>query len=205
MQVRSLPVGPLLTNCFVVWDEPSKQAMIIDPGGDADRILGLVQAEGLTVCLLVNTHGHADHILANSRLREQTGAPLCIHELDAPMLTDSMANLSAWAGLPYRAAPPDRLLREGDELAVGALTFRVLHTPGHTPGGISLVGPGCVFSGDCLFEGSIGRTDFPGGNHRLLIQSIREKLLALPDDTVVYSGHGPQTTIGQERATNPFL
>jgi len=205
MQVRSLAVGPLMTNCFVAWDEGSKEAVVVDPGGDAERILGVVAQEGLAVRYIVDTHGHADHILANAPVHEATGAPVCIHELDGPLLTDAYANLSAWAGFPYRARPADRLLREGDEISLGELTLRVLHTPGHTPGGISLVGPGGVFSGDCLFEGSIGRTDFPGGNARELLVSIKDKLLALPDDTVVYCGHGPETTIGAERASNPFL
>jgi len=205
MQVRTLALGPLQTNCYVVWDEETREAAVIDPADEAQRILALVNEKQLTVRYIVDTHAHADHILANSALHEATGAPVCVGERDAPLLTDSMGNLSAWAGFPYRAREADRLLREGDELTLGNLTLKVLDTPGHTPGGISLLAPGCVFSGDCLFEGSIGRTDFPGGNTRQLLATIREKLLSLPDDTIVYSGHGPATTIGAEREGNPFV
>lgn len=205
MQVRTLAVGPLGTNCFVVWDEATLEGVVIDPGGEAARILRTIEELGLAIRFVINTHGHGDHILANSELREATGAPLCIGEHDAPLLTDSQANLTAWAGLPYRAQPADRTLREGDEVSFGGVTLRVLDTPGHTPGGISLIGPGCVFAGDCLFESSIGRTDFPGGSHQQLLDSIRTKLFPLPDDTIVYTGHGPATTIGHEKEYNPFL
>ncbi len=203
--LRKLVVGELATNCYVVGCATTKEGMVIDPGGDPEAILYAIEDMKLTVRMILNTHGHIDHILANTEIKEATGAELLIHEYDASMLVDPGANLSSFAASSVVSPPADRLLREGDKLKVGGILFEVVHTPGHTAGGISLVREALVFSGDTLFAGSIGRTDFPGGSLELLLHSIRTKLLPLPLTTTVLPGHGPNTTIGDERKWNPFL
>lgn len=203
--LETLVVGWFAANCYIVGCPATKEAMVIDPGDEPERILEAVDRLGVSVRCLVNTHGHADHIGADREVKDATGAPLYIHRLDAPLLADPSRNLSAWAGDPLPPVAPGRLLEDGDVIEVGEMSFRVIHTPGHTPGGICLATDGVVFSGDTLFAGSVGRTDFPGGSHAALVRSIKEKLLTLPDDTVVYPGHGASTTIGQEKAHNPFL
>lgn len=203
MIVKCVPVGTLDTNCYIVGCEESGDALVIDPGAEPDKILAVLLASGLACRLIVNTHGHADHIMANRAVKEATGAPIAIHKNDAHALSDPVANLSVL--VPPRAQdapspPPDRLLEEGDAVAAGSVRLCVVHTPGHTPGSISLVGEGLVFSGDTLFAGGgIGRTDFPGGSYETLLDSIEKKLFALPSQTVIYPGHGPSTTIGEER------
>jgi hydroxyacylglutathione hydrolase len=205
--IEQLVVGALQTNCYVVGDEASKEGIIIDPGGDADQILDAVARLGLKVKLVVNTHGHFDHIMANQEVMESTGAPLAIHRDDAAMLTNPLRSFSIFMGKFHASPPATVFLAEGDGVEVGALRLEVLHTPGHSPGSISLwsAQENVLFSGDVLFNLGIGRTDFPGGSMRVLLQSIRDKLFTLPDFTVVYSGHGPKTTIGFERTHNPFL
>jgi len=205
MIIKSFVVGPIGVNCYVVSDADSGQGIIIDPGGNAEEILAYVRAEKIAVQAIINTHGHGDHIGANDAVRKATGAPLLMHAADQYMLTDARANLSAFMGYQALSAPPDRLLTEGDEIAFAGGSFRVVHTPGHSPGGICLIGEGVVFSGDTLFAESIGRCDFPGGSELELVRSVREKLLPLPDETRVYPGHGPETTIGWERRYNPYL
>jgi hydroxyacylglutathione hydrolase len=205
--IEPLAVGPLQTNCYIVGDEGSGQGIVIDPGGDADTILETVRRLKLTIKLVVNTHGHFDHIMANKEVVEATGAPLAIHPDDAAMLTNPLRSFSFFAG-SFRPGPAATVsLTEGSTVEIGSTKLQVLHTPGHSPGSISLwsAEQKVVFSGDALFNMGIGRTDFPGGSMRILLQSIRDKLFTLPDDTVVYSGHGPQTTIGFERRHNPFL
>lgn len=205
MIIKSFVVGPIGVNCYVVSDADSGQGIIIDPGGNAEEILAYVRAEKIAVQAIINTHGHGDHIGANDAVRKATGAPLLLHAADQYMLTDARANLSAFMGYQALSGPPDRLLAEGDEIAFEGGSFRVVHTPGHSPGGICLIGEGVVFSGDTLFAESIGRCDFPGGSEIELVRSVREKLLPLPDETRVYPGHGPETTIGWERRYNPYL
>lgn len=213
MFIRRVPIGPLETNAYIIAHEPSHEALVIDPGGPPASLLDLLTRHSLKLQAIVNTHGHGDHIVGNQELKGLTGAPVWVHQADAPMLTDAAASLLSWTDPTARADAswaPDRELREGEVIVLGAghadaVNLRVVHMPGHTPGGIALVGEGLVFSGDSLFAGSIGRTDFPGGSMRQLMAAIHEKLLSLPDDTVVYPGHGPETTIGEERRYNPFL
>lgn len=210
MFVRRLSVGPLGTNAYVVAHEASREAIVIDPGGPPEQILNLLRDHGFEAQAIINTHGHGDHMAGNVPLKQATGAPVWVHEADAGMLTDPDASLLAWSGANLETAAPDRKLTDGDVITIGeghsdAIVLRVAHTPGHTPGGIALVGDGFAFSGDALFAGGIGRTDLPGGSEYQLLRSIRDKLLALPDQTIVYPGHGLETTIGEERRHNPFL
>ena len=204
MIIRPLPVGPLQANCYIAGCEQTRQAAVIDPGGDSDRILMALAKEGFKVAAVINTHGHFDHVGANKALKSATGAPLMIHRQDAPMLVHLAASAASWGMRAENSPQPDRLLEDGDSIAIGDISLQVLHTPGHTPGGISLYTPGTVFVGDTLFAGSIGRTDFPGGDFDTLIDAIRTKLFTLPDETVVYAGHMQQTTIGYEKKYNPF-
>lgn len=205
MKIQAFTVGDLGVNCYVVKDENTKEALVIDPGADADEILTYIKKEELQVKYIVNTHGHADHIGANREVIEATGAALAIHEADLSMLTDEKKNLSLFCGVPVVSPTADHLLKDGEILNVGAMAFEVIHMPGHSPGGICLYAQKVLFSGDSLFAESIGRCDFPGGNMRLLVDTIKEKLLRLPDETIVYPGHGPSTDIGWERLHNPYL
>jgi glyoxylase-like metal-dependent hydrolase (beta-lactamase superfamily II) len=199
-----MPVGPLQANCFIVGCEQTRKAVVIDPGGDADIILNALAKDKLTLTAIINTHGHFDHVGANKALQVATGATLMMHKLDAPMLQESVGSAAAW-GLNVEASPePGRFLEEGDVIECGDIQLKVLHTPGHSAGGISLYTHGAVFVGDTLFSGSIGRTDLPGGDYDTLISSIKSKLFTLPDDTEVYTGHMASTTISQEKKFNPF-
>mgnify|MGYP003936628003 FL=1 len=207
MMVRTLRVGALSTNCYVVACEKTRKAVVIDPGDEPAKILAALRENELECEIIVNTHGHVDHIAGNGGVKAATGAPIAIHEADAQALVDPSLNLSALVvsatgsgGEGIKGPGADRLLREGDEVVAGSVKLRVVHTPGHTPGSISLVGDGVVFCGDTLFAGGgVGRTDFPGGSYDTLVRSIEVKLFRLPDDTVVYPGHGSSTTIGRER------
>jgi glyoxylase-like metal-dependent hydrolase (beta-lactamase superfamily II) len=209
MIVKMLTVGTLWTNCYLVGCEEKREAVVIDPGFDgvkeAEKIMKVVDKEKLHVKYIVNTHGHSDHISGNRILKEMTGAPILIHEYDAPMLTNSERNFSYMYGEKATSPPADQLLHEGDIINVGNIRLKVLHTPGHSKGGISLLCDDVVFTGDTLFAGSIGRTDFPGASYREIMDSIRVKLAVLPDYLKVYSGHGPTSTIGEEKKSNPFL
>ena len=200
-----LVVGPLQVNCFILADEKTKEAIVIDPGDDAQDILKVIKDKGLRVKYIVNTHAHFDHVGANKAVKDATGAELLLHEADAPVLATVAVQSRSFGMSPVSSPPPDRLLKHGDSIVAGEVSLKVLHTPGHTPGGISLLEQGIVLTGDSLFAGSIGRTDFPGGDLRTLIRSIKTNLMTLPDDTKVFSGHGPASTIGDERAENPFL
>jgi hydroxyacylglutathione hydrolase len=205
MLIKKLAVGPIQANCFIVGCGETRQAAVIDPGDEADRILLALAEAKLTVVQIINTHGHFDHVGANRRMKQATGAPLLIHALDAPMLSLLSRSAAAWGMSAENSPPPDRTIDEGDLIPVGTLTFRVIHTPGHTPGGVSLLAGNSLFVGDTLFAGSVGRTDFPGGSFDALKTSIRTKLFALPDDVTVYTGHGSETTIGEEKLDNPFV
>jgi len=202
--IKDLVVGPIMANCFIVGCEDTREAVVIDPGADADKILMALAQMKLTVKYILNTHGHFDHVSANKRMKDVTGAEILIHALDAPMLSRLSASAAAWGMSAEDSPAPDRALSDGDTVRFGNITLKVIHTPGHTPGGISFSTDGHVFVGDTLFAGSIGRTDFPGGDYETLISSIQNKLFLLGDDVQVLTGHGPETSIGQEKRFNPF-
>jgi len=201
LEILSFPVTPFATNAFVLRD--GKEALVIDPGEATSDLKASV--EGYTVPMVVNTHCHIDHSGGNAEMVKLTGAPLACHEADVPLLENLSQQAMMFGVSCDPSPPPDKFLDEGDEIAVGDIKLTVRHTPGHAPGHIVLVGDGFVFAGDVLFTGSIGRTDLPGGSYDELMNSIATKLLTLPDETVVYNGHSPPTTIGAERASNPFL
>ncbi|UCC68878.1 MAG: MBL fold metallo-hydrolase [Armatimonadota bacterium] len=206
MNVATLTLGALATNCYLVWEEGCASALLIDAAGDAREIVGAARQRALEIGLLVNTHGHTDHTEALAALKDSTGAELAIHELDAPMLADAMLSGAAMWGFSHEETAADRLLREGDTIAVPAsdIELSVLHTPGHTPGSICLLGEGALFSGDCLFAGGMGRVDLPGGDESKMMISL-SRLAQLDPTLVVYPGHGPATTIGDEVRGNPWL
>ena len=204
MLISGLVVGPFASNCYIVGSESSKEGMIIDPGAEAEVILKKVKDLGLDIKYIVLTHGHIDHVSALKEVKEATGAEVAIHADDADSLQGH--SLGTLFGLSFPTPPPpDRLLKDGDSIDIGDLHFLVLHTPGHSPGGICLLGQGVVFSGDTLFNYGMGRYDLPGGDYKKLMNGINTKLMVLPDETAVYPGHGPATTIGAERRGNPFL
>jgi hydroxyacylglutathione hydrolase len=204
MLIHQLAVGPIQTNCYIIADEDNSAA-VIDPGGDVDRILAAAGDMGVNIGYVINTHGHFDHMAGNADLIAATGAKLLIHAADAPLL--AAGGGADMFGIFDIASPPaDTLLQDGDAIDVGATRIRVMHTPGHTPGGISLYveSAGAVFCGDCLFFSGIGRTDLPGGDYDTLMASIG-RLLDLPDETIIYPGHGPSTSVEYEKENNPFV
>jgi len=202
-----LAVGSLKANCFILGCEETKEGVVVDPGGDPEKIIAAVDRLGLRITHVINTHGHFDHVGGNGKVLEHTDAEFLIHAEDVRFL--SMAsNVAVKYGVTAENSPdPDRLLVDGMIILFGKYQMSVLHTPGHTPGGCCLyiAAEGLVISGDTLFAEGVGRTDFPGGSHKLLIESIRTKLLTLPETTRVYPGHGPSTTIGHEKRNNPFI
>jgi len=194
-----------MANCYILGCERTREAAVIDPGDETDKILMSLASEKLTLKHILNTHGHFDHVGGNRQLKDATGAELLIHAADAAMLAQLSASAAAFGLSAQNSPPPDRTVAEGDRVTFGDIALTVLLTPVHTPGGISFHTDRCVFVGDALFYGSIGRTDFPGGDYDTLIASIRTKLFTLDDDTTVYTGHGPATTVGQEKRSNPFV
>ena len=204
---KIFPVGPLQCNCSVIGDEATHEAMVIDPGDDIEEVLQIIRENGLTVKQIVVTHAHIDHVGGAMKLRQATGAPILLNQNDYDLL--KMLDVqAAWIGVP----PPgpvqiDSSISTGDKVSAGSLTADVIHTPGHTEGSVCLYFPAQqkLIAGDTLFAGSIGRTDLPGGSFKKIMSSLHEKVMALPDETIVIPGHGPATTIGEERATNPFI
>ena len=205
MIFEAFSTGMMGANCYIIGCEETKEACVIDPGDEDKKILGKLNKHGLTCRYIVLTHGHVDHIGALEEVQKATGAKVLIHREDADMLTNPGKNLSSMMGLHLQFEPADRKLEEKDVIEVGNLKLEVIHTPGHTPGGICLKSGDFLITGDTLFAGSVGRSDFPGGSHTQLIASIKNKLLVYPDDTRVFSGHGTETSIGNEKRTNPFL
>lgn len=205
MIIKTLAVGPFMANCYILGCEETKQAAVIDPGGDIDKILLSLAESGLRVNSIINTHAHMDHAAGNGELKAATGAELLLHELEVPLLRHIKTSAASWGLSVEDSPPPDRTLADGETVSFGTVSLTVIHTPGHSPGGISLYTNGCVFVGDTLFAGSIGRTDLPGGNYNTLISSIKNKLFPLGDAVRVFTGHGPETTIEREKRFNPFV
>ena len=209
MEIDRLILGAFETNCYIVRrSEAAKDCVIVDTGLEAGELVSFLQGHKLNPVAVVLTHGHADHISGVAAVRENfPNIKVYIHKLDAEMLTGAQSNLSELAGIRFSSEPADFLIEEGDTIEQAGVKLEVFDTPGHTPGGISLYSKdeGIVFVGDALFAGSVGRTDFPGASSAQLIKGIKEKLLTLPDETTVYPGHGPITTIAQEKTNNPFL
>jgi len=204
--IIQIPNGVFAENTYVIVDEHARECAIVDPGEEAGLILHKVEETGARPVGIWLTHAHVDHVLGVPAVAQQTGAPVWLHPADRP-LYDATADQAAWFGLvaPDRLPVPDHDMVHGERLAVGELRFEVRHAPGHSPGSVCLIGPGVALTGDVLFAGSIGRTDLPGGDFETLIGSIERELLTLPDHTILYSGHGPETTVGRERQANPFL
>jgi len=204
MLVNAIMVGSMQANCYILECEETKSCVIIDPGAEGDIIRHFIDDHGLDPELIVNTHAHVDHIAANSYLKEKTSALLCIHIADADMLVNPQKNLSFFMGSAIYSPSPDRLLDDGEIVRAGSIELEVIHTPGHSPGSICLLSKDCIFTGDLLFAGGIGRYDFPGSSYNKLMNSL-QKIMELDDNLIVYPGHGPSTTIGNERRANPFL
>jgi glyoxylase-like metal-dependent hydrolase (beta-lactamase superfamily II) len=205
LEVVALPNGQLAENCYLVADRRTREAVIIDPGEEPAMFLAELDTRAWTLRAIWLTHAHVDHIMGVGAVRGATGAPIHLHPLDRPIY-DALPQFGAWLGKRLEAPPPpDVALEPGTQLRVGRFGFDVRFTPGHSPGSVSFVGHDMVFGGDVLFNGSVGRTDLPGGDAATLMTTIQTQFLSLPDSTVVHSGHGPDTTIGVERLTNPFL
>lgn len=208
MLVLMFTVGLLYTNCYIVGCTKTKKALIIDPGfnkkAEAESIMKEVNKKDLQIRYIVDTHGHPDHTAGNKIMKEAIDAPILIHEYDAPKLTDTKKNLSRMFGFNVASPPADKTLKEGDVIQVGEVRLKVLHTPGHSRGSISLLGQDAVFTGDTLFAGSIGRYDFPDSSSKEIVRSLK-RLSMLPDHFRMYPGHGPTSTIGEEKRHNPFL
>ena len=205
LMIHQFSVGPLQVNCFLVACRKTRDAMVIDPGDEGGRILALADQEGLKISKVVNTHCHFDHIGANQQVVAATGASLMAHAADLPLLRNARHHAEVYGMSVVPSPDPDRLLEHGDTFTVGEYAFQVFHVPGHSPGSICLLSDRHLFVGDVIFAGSIGRTDLPGGDFELLVTGARKHLFSLPDETIVHSGHGPDTTIGQERRHNPFV
>jgi hydroxyacylglutathione hydrolase len=204
-EVVAIPNGQFAENCYLVADSSAGEAVIIDPGEESARFLAELRTRGWSLRAIWLTHGHIDHIMGVGAVHEATGAPIYLHKLDRP-LYDALPEYGAWVGLQLdRPPPPHAELTAGQHLRIGDFRFAVRFTPGHSPGSVSFLGHGMLFGGDVLFNGSVGRTDLPGGDTATLMTTLQSEFLALPDSTVVHSGHGPDTTIGVERLTNPFL
>jgi glyoxylase-like metal-dependent hydrolase (beta-lactamase superfamily II) len=205
MIFRTLIVGELETNCYILGDEKTREGVVIDPGGELKEIEKAIEKLNLEIKYIILTHGHGDHIGVLSEMKKKTGAKILIHEEDAEMLSDPEKNLSIFSYAPISAPEADKLLKDKDKIKIGKIKLEVLHTPGHTQGSISLWTDKIIFTGDLIFYGSVGRTDLPGGSYQKLLRSIQDKILDKEDDTIIYPGHGPSTNIGEERKNNPFL
>jgi len=207
MIFETLVVGPLGVNCFILGCEETKEGVVVDPGAEPEKVKAAIARLGLRITCVINTHGHFDHVGGNREVLEETGAQFLIHQEDVQFLSRAVDIAARYGVTTENSPPPNRLLEEGMILSFGNCQIQVLHTPGHTPGGccLYLAGEGVVITGDTLFADGVGRTDFPGGSQKVLIESIRTRLLTLPDATRVYPGHGPSSTIGHERRHNPYI
>jgi glyoxylase-like metal-dependent hydrolase (beta-lactamase superfamily II) len=207
MLFETVVVGPLGVNCSILWCDRTKSGVVVDPGGDPEKIMAVVSRHGVSVTCIINTHGHFDHVGANKALKQLLEVPLYIHQADEVLLS-RVAQVAAMYGMAGENSPaPDGYLADGQLISFGDCSLSVIHTPGHTPGGCCLYSESAqkLISGDTLFADGVGRTDLPGGSHQQLVDSIRSKLFVLPDQVRVYPGHGPSTTIGHEKQNNPYL
>ncbi len=204
MIINKIVVGPLDENAYIIGDEQTGEAIVIDAGDEPDRIMDLIKEEKLKIKAIICTHAHFDHIGAAGDIKRETGARILLHKEDLPIYEKAKKQAAAW-GYELDDIPlPDGFIGEGDEIQAGNFRFKVLHTPGHSPGGISLYGEGILITGDTIFQGSVGRTDFPGGSIEKLGKSFR-RLIELREDTRILPGHGPETTVGREKKTNFFV
>lgn len=205
MIVECLTVGPLMENCYILGDEKKRIAAVIDPGDEPERILEALKRKNLTCEYILLTHAHVDHVAGIKGVVEATDAKVYIHKEDAWLLKSAPVQALAFGMKPFFPPSIERYLEDGDIFKIGTLDVKVLHTPGHTKGGLCFLVHNCIFVGDTIFQGSIGRTDLPGGNYDELINSVETKIFQLPDETIIYPGHGPETTVGYEKKYNPFF
>ncbi len=202
--LKIFTVGPMEANCYILYNPDKREGLIIDPGAEGSHLIKFIKQEKISINYIVNTHGHPDHIGANRKIKEHTNAPILIHQYDAPMLAKSGSVLSLIFPVESSSPPADTFIKDGDLIECAGMKLKVLHTPGHTPGGISLLINDSIFTGDTLFSGSIGRSDLPGGSPEVLLNSIK-KILSLNENLIIYPGHGPSTTVRQELHSNPFI
>lgn len=202
--LKIFTVGPMEANCYILYNPDKREGLIIDPGAEGSHLIKFIKQEKISINYIINTHGHPDHIGANRKIKEHTNAPILIHQYDAPMLAKSGSVLSLIFPVESSSPPADTFIKDGDLIECAGMKLKVLHTPGHTPGGISLLIDDSIFTGDTLFSGSIGRSDLPGGSPEVLLNSIK-KILSLDENLIIYPGHGPSTTVSQELHSNPFI
>lgn len=205
MIVECLTVGPLMENCYILGDEKSKKSAVIDPGDEPERIVEKLKKKRLNCEYILLTHAHVDHVSGIKGVVEATGARVYIHKNDAFMLKAAPVQALAFGMKPFMPPKIEKYLEDGEVIEFGDLKVKIIHTPGHSSGGICFLVENCIFVGDTIFQGSIGRTDLPGGNYNELINSVETKIWTLPDDTIIYPGHGPETTVGYEKKYNPFF
>lgn len=205
LPMKSLVVGPIETNCYIIWDHSTKEAAVIDPGAEDQSIIGAIESAGVRPSIILLTHGHFDHVFCAGDISQRYGCPIAMHKDDEEQVAGTMAVAQMYQDVSsFLQFQVNQWLRDGDRLTVGETAIDVLHTPGHSPGGLTFAVDGCVFTGDALFAQGIGRSDFPGGNHEQLISSIQTRIFAYADETKVYPGHGPSTTVGREKRSNPY-
>jgi len=202
--LKIFTVGPMEANCYILYNPDKKEGLIIDPGAEGARLIKFIEQEKICINYIINTHGHPDHIGANRQIKEYANAPILIHQYDAPMLTRRGSVLSLIFPLESSSPAADTFIKDGDLIECAGMKLKVLHTPGHTPGGISLLIDDAIFTGDTLFSGSVGRFDLPGGSEEVLLNSIK-KILSLDENLIIYPGHGPSTTVSEELRSNPFI
>jgi glyoxylase-like metal-dependent hydrolase (beta-lactamase superfamily II) len=204
-QIDTYTIGQYGVNNYVIHNPETRHAVLIDAGDEIEEIAHFISSKAYKLSHLINTHTHLDHIAGNALIKKKFGSAIVVHEFEAPALLDPKKNLSVFMGMEIISPPADRTVRDQDVIKIEELEFKVFHCPGHSIGGIAILLDTFLFCGDILFKGSIGRTDFPDGDQDLLVKNIKEKLFNLPDDTIVFPGHGPATTIGEEKRHNPFL